>query len=325
MCCRGLGLAILLLWAASAPAQTPRPPAQGRLVVTVVDQTGAVLPTATVTIEGLEDATKQKTLDPVTASDQGVASVAGLAPGRYSVQAEFPGFQKNIVKDTRVRAGDNKLTITLALEKMNDSVTVSQDAVLAAADPHGSSFGTALTRDQIDALSDDPDTLAQQLSDLGGPGATIRVDSFEGGQLPPKSQIKSIHVTRDGFAAENHSSGQIFVEIITQPGVGALRGGINTRLRDGSMSGRNQITGTIPPERTEDVGINIGGSLIHQRASFSLQFNGTNQFVKPVLNVALPTGQQASVARPEAAVRQNERLRRARLRRHERSDAAPVL
>ena len=307
---RGLGLAIVLLSAATpALAQTPparpaapatrapapAPATQARLLVTVVDQTNAVLPTATVTIVGIEDATKLKSIDPITATDQGLATAGGLALGRYSVTAEFPGFEKNIVKDTRVRAGDNKLTITLALEKMSDSATVSQDAVLAAADPHGSSFGTALTRDQIDALSDDPDTLSQQLSDLGGPGATIRVDSFEGGQLPPKSQIKSIHVTRDGFAAENHSSGQIFVEIITQPGVGALRGGLNTRLRDGSLSGRNQITGTTPAEMTENVGLNIGGSLIHQRASFSLQFNGTSQYNKPILNVALPTGQQASV------------------------------
>jgi hypothetical protein len=46
---------------------------------------------------------------------------------------------------------------------------------------------------------------------------------------------------------------------------------------------------------TENVGLNIGGSLIHQRASFSLQLNGTSQYVKPILNVALPTGQQASV------------------------------
>ena len=308
---RGLGLAVLFLSAAtSVLAQTPAPqrpaapanrapapaPAnQGRLLVTVVDQTNAVLPTATVTIVGIEDATRQKAIDPITATEQGLAVAGGLVLGRYSVEAEFPGFEKNIVKDTRVRAGDNKLTITLALEKMSDSATVSQDAVLAAADPHGSSFGTALTRDQIDALSDDPDTLSQQLSDLGGPGATIRVDSFEGGQLPPKSQIKSIHVTRDGFAAENHSSGQIFVEIITQPGVGALRGGLNTRLRDGSFSGRNQITGSTPPEMTENIGLNIGGSLIHQRASFSLQLNGTSQYVKPILNVALPTGEQASV------------------------------
>ena len=102
-------------------------------------------------------------------------------------------------------------------------------------------------------------------------------------------------MTRDGFAAENHYAGAIFVDIITQPGVGALRGGFNSRLRDGAFSGRNQITQSTPPEMTEALGINIGGSLIPQRSSFSLQINGASQYMKPILNVALPTGEQASV------------------------------
>ena len=71
----------------------------------------------------------------------------------------------------------------------------------------GPTFGTALTREQIEALSDDPDELRAQLQDMAGPGAVIRVDSFEGGALPPKAQIKSIHITRDAFAAENHIAG----------------------------------------------------------------------------------------------------------------------
>lgn len=279
--------------ATPALAQTPRPapqaprqaaaqqPRDGRLVVTVIDQTGAVLPRASVKVEGIEDATK-KPIDPVEASDDGVASISGLTPGRYSVQAEFAGFETNLVKDTRVRVGDNKITLTLSLEKLSDSVTVaSQDG----ADPHGSSFGTALTDDQVDSLSDDPDTLAQQLADLGGPGATIRVDSFEGGQLPPKSQIKSIHVTRDGFAAENHSAGQIFVEIVTQPGVGPFRGGLSTRVRNSALNGRNQITQATQPEQITDGGFNVGGSLIKNKASFSLQMNGTDQFIKPVQTI----------------------------------------
>ena len=58
-------------------------------------------------------------------------------------------------------------------------------------------FGSALTREQIDALSDDPNEMRAAAAGHGRPGAVIRVDSFEGGELPPKSQIKSIHVTRD--------------------------------------------------------------------------------------------------------------------------------
>ena len=46
-------------------------------------------------------------------------------------------------------------------------MTVGRDAQAVAADPRAR-FGTALTREQIDALSDDPDEMAQQLQDMAG-------------------------------------------------------------------------------------------------------------------------------------------------------------
>ena len=101
-----------------------------------------------------------------------------------------------------------------------------------------------MTREQIEALSDDPDEMAQQLQDMAGGNAIIRVDSFEGGRLPPKSAIKAIHITRDAFAAENHFAGGLFIDIITQPGIGPLRTNMNMRLRDGSLSGKHHV---LPP------------------------------------------------------------------------------
>src|SRR5207302_5772254 len=138
-------------------------------------------------------------------------------------------------------------------------------------------FGSALTRDQVDALSDDPAEMAQQLQDMTG-GGIIRVDSFEGGQLPPKAMIKSIHVTRDAFAAENHSAGGLFIDIITQPGLGPLRGSGRYNLRDGELSGRSPFTPVKGPERTQQYGTSFSGSLIKDKASFNLSLNGSSSF-----------------------------------------------
>src|SRR6185503_4052511 len=165
----------------------------------------------------------------------------------YSISATFPGFEVGLLEDVCVRGGDNKHLVVLPIRKMVTEVTVGRDAQAVAADPRAR-FGTALTREQIEALSDDPDEMAQQLQDMAGPNAVLRIDSFEGSQLPPKSQIKSIHITRDAFAAENHYAGGLFIDIITQPGVGALRGGVRANLRDGSMSGRSPFTATKGPE-----------------------------------------------------------------------------
>ena len=59
-------------------------------------------------------------------------------------------------------------------------------------------FSTVLTREQIDALPDDPDEMEEVLKAMSPPGATIRVDGFTGGELPPKSQIRSIRLPKHG-------------------------------------------------------------------------------------------------------------------------------
>ena len=270
-----------------------------RLLVTVVDQTRAVIPDATVTVTALDAVSvrgaaapgsdKAAAIAPVKTSDQGIATVTGLAPGRYAIQAEFPGFETGTLKDVRLRAGDNRHVIVLAIQGLQDSVTVSRDKQEAAADRRDT-FGTALTREQVEALSDDPDEMAQQLQDIAGGNAVIRVDSFEGGRLPPKAQIKSIHITRDAFAAENHNAGALFIDIITQPGIGPLRFGGRYNLRAGALAARNPFTPVKGPERTQNFGTNFGGSLIRNRASFSLSFNGTAAFQTPNLNASLPNG-----------------------------------
>ncbi len=283
-------ISVLLVLLSLGAAQQPAPPpgAQpARVAVTVVDQTGAVIPNADVTVASMDVAANTAPVQKT--NDKGVATVS-VVPGRYSIAAAFPGFETKTLKDIRLRPGDNKHVIVLPIQGLQDSVTVSRDAREAASDRRAT-FGTALTREQIEALSDDPDEMAQQLQDMAGGGATIRVDSFEGGRLPPKAMIKSIHITRDAFAAENHFAGGLFIDIITQPGVGPLRTNFNTRLRDGSLSGRppNTIsTDRKGPERTQGYNGGLGGSLIKQKASFNVNVNSNMSFVTPYFHYTGP-------------------------------------
>ena len=281
--------------ASSAFAQTP---ALGTLRVTVVDPSGAVIPDAKVSVAS-EDTPN---LPPASAqtSDTGSAAVSGLKPGRYTVQAAFPGFETRLLKEVRVRAGENKQVVVLSIQKLESSVTVEQDPQSGAADPHGPSFGTTLTRDQIDALSDDPALLEQQLRDMAGPGVVIRVDSFEGGALPAKSQIRSIRISRDQFAAEYHTAGGVSIEIITQPGLGPVRYYTYTSLRGGSLSGRSPFVPVKGPEQNVSYGMGAGGSLIKNKSSFNLNIFGINEYDTPNLNVALGNGTQSAALRLKA-------------------------
>jgi hypothetical protein len=269
-----------------AYAQQPRP---AKLLLTVVDQTGAVIPNAVVAVTRTDDPAKRVT-GPVKSNDAGLATLEGLAPGNYDITAEFPGFQTRTMNNVRLRAGDNKQVAILTIQNLQDEITVGRDKQAAAADPK-STFGTALTREQIEALSDDPDEMKRQIMDMA-PDAVLRVDSFEGGQLPPKAQIKSIHITRDQFAAESHYAGAHFIDIVTQPGMGPIRGGTNFRFRNRSFNASNPQTNFKGPEQSRNYGVNFGGSLIKEKSSFSLSINGGDFYDAPTVVTQGPEGRR---------------------------------
>jgi hypothetical protein len=285
----GILAAVTILGVFLAVREASAQPRDTRLLITVVDQTGGVLPGATVTIAGQDDATKSVLIEPVRASAQGLATFDGLRPGRYAIKAEFSGFDPRVNPDVRVRAGENKETISLAIEKLADTVNVARDRQEVAVD-RATTFGSALTREQIEALSDDPAVLRQQLAEMAGGPAIIRVDSFEGAPLPPKAQIKSIHITRDGFAAENHNAGAFFIDIVTQPGLGPLRGQVQYGMRPGTLTGNSPFTPVKGPENMQAGVFALGGTLAREKSSFSLTLQGNTSYTTPNLNVVLPSG-----------------------------------
>jgi hypothetical protein len=281
---------VLLLAACTVPAPTFGQGQRGRLMVTVADTTAAVIPDAKVTVVALDDAAKGTPIAPTQTSREGVATFMGLAPGRYSIVAEFAGFEMGLLRDVPVRAGDNRRVVVLKIQGLAETVNVGQEGQEAASSRASTRFGVKLSDDQLDALSDDPEELARQLKDMAGPNAIIRVDSFEGMQLPPKSQIKSVHVTRDQFAAESPNPGDTFVEVITAPGIGPIRGGFNANVRAGGLSSRNPFAPEKGPDHNQRMGLNVGGALKENKSSFSINFNHSLQYTAPTLNIVAPGG-----------------------------------
>ena len=100
-----LTLSVSLLTATPVLAQAPR---DARVQITVVDQSGGVVPGATVKLTGLETATQAQTVVPGTTAESGIATLEQVTPGRYSITAEFPGFDLGLVRDIRVRAGESR-------------------------------------------------------------------------------------------------------------------------------------------------------------------------------------------------------------------------
>src|SRR5260370_1184652 len=282
-------LLALCLAAAGASNAFAQAAPTATLRVTVVDPSNAIIVGATVTVTGAEAPTRAKSVPVATTADTGIATLTGLALGRYTIQAEFPGFETRTLQEVRIRGGENRQVAVLSIAKIEASVTVEQDKQQAAADPRGRSFGTTLTREEIEALSDDP----QQLQDMAGPGAVIRIDGFEGGALPAKAQIRSIRISRDQFAAEFHSAGGVSIEIITQPGIGPIRYFTNFRVRDDAFTGTSPFVASRGPERNTNFGGGLNGTLVKDKSSFGLFVFGVNSYNTPDLNAILPSGTRA--------------------------------
>jgi hypothetical protein len=271
--------AVIVLTIALATTSVAAQTRDARVIVTVVDMTGAILPGATVVITPREPAGATGVTG--TANDAGVATVTGLPPGRYNIKAEFPGFDAFELEDVRLRAGDNKQQLELDLTGFTDTVEVGQDPQAAAADPNNT-LSTMLTNEEIEALSDDPNELMRQLVEMAGGAARVRVDGFNGGQLPSRDVIRSIRIVRDTFPAENHSAENDGIDIVTQAGIGPIRGGFSTRVRDSMLGGSNPFVDVKAPERTQNFDVNIGGAIVPNKSSFSLFAGGRKQFDTPV-------------------------------------------
>ena len=230
-CCIRLLFALLNVTLTIHPilAQNRRP-VEARLRVTVVDQTGAAIPNARVTINK-----QQQTL---TTGKNGEVNFGGIAPGKYQLQVVAEGFASLTVKDVEARAGANNIEIKLAVAGVQDEITVGRDRREASTDPR-SAFATVLTEEQIAQLPDDPEEFEQALRNMAGPGATFRVNGFRGGKLPPKDQIREIRFRTNAYAAENHESSFMSVDILTKPGIENWRGSFNLGFRDESLNARN--------------------------------------------------------------------------------------
>jgi hypothetical protein len=295
-----LALATLVWLASPLQAQQSR---TGTLRVVVHDPSGAVIPGALVQVRGAEPATNAVVRLDLPSNGQGVAVAAGLVPGRYTLEVTFPGFESRVVPEVRVRPGDNRQNVTLPIQKLDERVSVGRDAATAASDPRNDRFGTTLSRDQIDALPDDPDEMENALKEMAGPGASIRVDGFRGGKLPPKSQIRSIRFAQSMFAAENHAGGITFVDLTTQPGLGPMQGSIDYTFRDDALNARNAFVPAKGPEQTQQYTVNLSGTLLKERTSFSLSAGGASLYDSANVFAAVPGGPAAApIRRPSDRV-----------------------
>jgi hypothetical protein len=245
-------------------AATAVPAVNGTLHGHIADQTGALIPGAQITVT---TANGGKVAE-ASADATGGYSVRGLAAGSYVIQATYQGFAPFVSTPIPLAAGQTKnVDIKMAIEEAQQQVVVSDEGGPQVSVEAGqNSNAIVLKGSDLDALSDDPDELQNELTALAGPsagpnGGQIYIDGFTGGTLPPKSAIREIRINQNPFSAEFDRLGYGRIEILTKPGTDTLHGRFYMQGNDDAFNTGNPFTAVIPAYHSIQANGTVSGAL----------------------------------------------------------------
>jgi Carboxypeptidase regulatory-like domain len=280
-----IGLALCAATVLGAQSQTPAtdsaaPAAahagSGTIRGQVADPSGAVIPGATVVAMtpagGVAGEAKSDGL--------GTYAIHGLAAGTYSVTATVPGFAAFEVPGITLAAGQMRtVNAAMKIEVEQQQVQVETDNNTVNTSPESNANAVVIKGNDLNALSDDPDELQNELQALAGPsagpnGGQIYIDGFTGGQLPPKSSIREIRVNQNPFSAEFDRLGYGRIEIFTKPGTDKLHGNFEISGNDSSFNSQNPLLvgESEPPYYSLRIHGNAGGPISRNSSYFASVF-----------------------------------------------------
>jgi Carboxypeptidase regulatory-like domain/TonB dependent receptor len=299
-----LSLAALLLLlcgrlSPAAQAQT------GSIHGTVADPSGAVVPSASITLTSQGSASKF-----ALSGGDGAFLFDSLESGSYSISASAEGFAPFDSPAVQVVAGRSTLqNIALQMPVETQNVTVSDQGMSVDTSADNNASSMVIKGKDLDALSDDPDELQSELTALAGAaagpnGGQIYIDGFTGGQLPPKSSIREIRINQNPFAAQYDKLGYGRIEILTKPGTDKLHGSFMMNGNDSAFNSLNPFVTSEPSYYSTFLMGSVGGALSKTSSWFGSVFRRDNQS-NSIVNAELlnasgnPYNYSAAVANPQ--------------------------
>jgi len=267
----------LILFVASfnAPDGLRAQSAPASLHGTITDPSGALVPEALVQLRGVGGEQRR------TTDTSGQFTFPTLVSGKYNVRVIAKGFTLGQKQSLDI-SGATVFDLQLTIEAESQVVNVDDEAnkVSVNTDPTSNGGALVLGQKELQALSDDPDELSQQLQAMAGPGAgpeggQIYIDGFTGGNLPPKSSIREIRINSNPFSAEYDRQGFGRIEIFTKPGTDSFHGQLFFQYNDQYFNSRSPLyvqSSSLPPYKNLFFGGNVSGPIKRGKASFTLDF-----------------------------------------------------
>ncbi len=274
----------------------------GRIMGTIFDRTGAVVPGATVTAANAE----------TSAQRTGVSNTAGqyliypLAPGAYAVTVEASGFKPARLVALRLEvAATVTRNFTLELGALEQQVTVSAEG--APALTHSMSVESAVVREQIEVLPLNGRDFNQLVllaagavdnnvgggTDFGGVAVNgnrsysndYLLDGapnnnvFQGRSAAPVSidVIREFKVT-SGVAPAEYGQAGTQISVVTRGGTNRFHGNLFEYYRGNALQARDPFnTMRQQPFRRNQFGGSLGGPVRRNRTFFFFNYEGNRQ------------------------------------------------
>jgi hypothetical protein len=274
----------------TTPAQRVTPNGGGVVRGVVKDDTGGIIPGASVTL-----ANTSGTVQTTTTRDDGSYTFRGVPAGAYTVSVTFKGLQQAGIAAVTVGAGQPATAnLTMTVQEQKEEVTVTDSTTnTISTEPANNASALVLKPEDLDALPDDPDDLEADLTALAGPSAgpggnQIYIDGFTGGRLPPKESIREIRINSNPFSAEFDKLGYGRIQVFTKPGSDKFHGQGYYNISDDVWNSRNPFLSVNPPFRTQLFGGNVSGP-IGKKASFFVDVERRNIDDNGIVVATIPT------------------------------------
>jgi hypothetical protein len=283
---------------------------RGALAGDVVDQAGAPVPGATITLTSTTTAASRE----ATTDAAGSYVLPGLPPGLYRIRIDLTGFRSSVREGVRVVTGETvRVDVQLQLG-VAEAVTVTADAPLLRADT--SSLGQAVDQRKIAELP------------LNGRSFITLAAVAPGVALPPGSALPRINGGRprtneylfDGISVLQPEPGQVaffpnvdaihefriesnsppaefgrfnggVVNLTTKSGTNVVHGSMFEFMRHESMNARNYFapSGPKPDFHRHQFGGVAGGPIRKDRTFFFGDYQGQRQTIGRTVISTVPT------------------------------------
>ncbi len=284
--------------AAQTPPATPaparrqaRPGASGTIQGTVKDDTGGVIPGATVTLATQK---RHRSDHPVrrgwhvylpwrcTGSLHRFRNLSGSPAGRHDCRKRRGG------SDRGWQYRHDGSDATAGSHSNGHSHQYGQHRSFEQCESAGAKGrGSGCTAGRSGThLEADLEALA---GPAAGPGGNqIFIDGFTGGRLPPKESIREIRINSNPFSAEFDKLGYGRIQIFTKPGSDKFHGQGSYDISDGIWNSRNPFLTTSPPFKTQMIDGNISGPL-GKHASFFIDAQERRIDDNGIVTAIIPT------------------------------------